>query len=117
MGKVYKKAPIGELDVLSELYTVKEPTAVAAFVEAHPFLGSLLLETRPMIDRYFPSAPVVLKVVTDPEVPDQRELVAAVAPQVPPAETVASLLQFLDDWGLDAQARGRNRLTVTVEYQ
>jgi len=53
---------------LDQLYTFQRPLEVAEFLDAHPFLGPLLLGAYGQIAQYFESFPdVLLEVVTDPE--------------------------------------------------
>src|SRR5215472_16363143 len=61
---------------IEKLYIFRDPPEVTSFLEEYPFLIPLLQEARMHIRRYFPDSDVILEVVTDPEIMDQRDLVA-----------------------------------------
>lgn len=98
-------------------FTLRRTEEVRQFLEAHPFLISLLKEARARIDEYFGSHnDVVLEVVTEPEADDDRELFAFVQTDLPHQEALARLEQLDEDWWLDASDRAQGKLCMHVEF-
>jgi hypothetical protein len=130
MSKVYRDSTTTEsavipitrtaLEALAQVFVIENPLAVSAFLDHNPDLAPLLLEAHDAIERYFPDSsgtPSVLRVVIDPELIAQQDLVLAILPQVDPEEAFTRFMAFMDGWWLDAQARAATQLIITTEYQ
>lgn len=103
---------------LEHLYTFREPAEVIQFLENHRFLIPLLGEAHVQLKNYFgPSAQIFLEVVVDPEVEDDRELVAFVHTDLSADEAFERLRQFDRDWWLDASVEAQGALSIHVEFQ
>lgn len=103
-------------EALEKLYIFRRPPEVMEFLEAYPFLVSLLTEAYDKIGEYFgPKPDVVLEVVTDPEVDDDRQLVAFIQSGVDPVEALLKLDQFDKGWWLKASHRSRGKLCIHLE--
>lgn len=99
---------------LTELYTYKDYTAVPSFVEQHSFLLPVLFEAHSHIRRYFPDAPLVLRVRASPEGPDDDQLVVEIQPVMVVDEALDKLHKIGDDWWLENMSRSEHRLLITI---
>lgn len=110
------------VDDLTGIYAFKEPEDVASFLDAHPFLVPLLIEVRPVIERYFPGTPVVLELDYEPDAEDEAEaaeltvLFATVQSSLIPGESRRRLKRFDHDWWLANRHRGEGRLALGLRY-
>lgn len=106
-----------EIRALEQLYTFRGHIEVSRFLERCPVLIPLLLEAYGKIANYLgPYPQVFLKVVTDPEATDDRELVAFIRTNLPPAEALNRLEQLDEGWWLEASHRARGNLCIHVEF-
>jgi hypothetical protein len=112
------KAPVKEPPhpTLEMLYSFRRPSEVKEFLKANPFLEPLLVEAYDKISDYFgPRPEVILEIVADPEVDDDRQLVAFIQTNRDPSEVVAKLDQFDKGWWLQASHRSRGKLCIHLE--
>jgi len=106
-----------EIRSLEQLYTLRRHAEVLRFLERRPFLIPLLLEAYSNIANYFgPYPQVFLEVVTDPEAPDDQELVAFIRTNLPPDEVLDRLERFDEDWWLEASHKAQGNLCIHVEF-
>jgi len=104
-------------EALEKLYIFRRSPEVMEFLEAHPFLVPLLVEAHDKIGEYFgPQPEVVLEIVTDPEVDDDRELFAFIQTGLSPEQALDKLERLDDDWWLDAADRSEGKLCLHVEF-
>src|SRR5688572_20925612 len=82
---------IGLRSSLDDLYLLKEPHQVRKFLEEHPHLALLLDEAHSHIREHFPTSPILLEVVADPEDVQNSQLVAYITTNYDPAEAFAQL--------------------------
>ena len=69
------------------------------------------------IKRHFPNSDVVLEVVTDPEIADDKQLVAFIVVEKP-AEDASQALDHLDEeWWMEALDRAQDNLCITLEFR
>lgn len=112
-----KITPAETASSFDQRFSYRRPQEVRQFLEAHPFLVSLLREARARIDEYFGSHnDVVLEVVTEADAEDDRELFAFVQTDLPHQEALARLEQLDEDWWLDASDRAQGKLCIHVEF-
>lgn len=98
-------------------FIYRRPNEVRQFLEAHPFLVSLLKEARERIDDYFGSRnDVVLEVIIEPDALDDHELFAFVQTDLPHKDALARLERLDEDWWLDASDRAQGKLCIHVEF-
>ena len=103
---------------LDQLYTLRRPLEVAEFLDAHPFLGPLLLEAYGKIMQYFESFPdVLLEVVTDPEAQGLVKMFGYIVTSLTPEEAGRRLRQFDREWFLSQIPRAEGLLNFDVEFQ
>lgn len=103
-------------DFLEQVYSVRDSVNVRAFLVRYPFLISLLLEARPKISKYFPGKDVSLRVVADPEVTEDEQLMVLVIETSSPDEVYGRLERFDNDWWVGAVDRAEGKLCIDVEF-
>jgi hypothetical protein len=105
------------IQTLEQKYTFRNRNEVIGFLENHPFLVSILIEAYEKIAKYFNEYPqIVLKVIIDPEVPDDRQLVASIKTRLSPEEALEKLDSFDSEWWLQSIDRARGELCINVEF-
>lgn len=105
------------IEPLSKLYQFQEYSAVAAFVQANPFLQELLEEGREKIREHFgDETQVALEVFVDPEDQREKELLASVQTRLSPEDAWARLGRLDQAWWLEACSRARGLLSIHIEY-
>ena len=105
------------IQTLEQQYIFRDRAEVIGFLENHSFLIPLLLEAYSRIGLYFPEYPeVILEVVTDPEVPDDNQLVASIKTNLSPNEALEKLDSFDSKWWLQSMDRARGELCINVEF-
>ena len=109
--------PNFSIQALERQYVFKDRDEVIGFLEGHPFLVALLVEAYSKIERYFPEYPqVFLEVLTDPEVPDDIQLVASIKTALSPDKALERLDSFDREWWLQSMDRAKGELCVHVEF-
>jgi len=107
-----------EMALIERLYAVRGPAAVAAWLEAHPYLVPLLCEARDQIDAAFgPHTHVALEVIEDAEVEDDRKLWALIAVESAAEEADDRFDRLLEQWWLDALPRAQGQLALDVDFE
>ncbi|GAB4405751.1 MAG: hypothetical protein Kow00123_18070 [Anaerolineales bacterium] len=107
-----------QVHLISKMYDLAGQQEVLHFLDTYPFLVPLLLEAYAKITQVFgPACAVTLKVVTDPEAPDDRELFALVRTTLPPSEALRKLDELDQGWWLDKADEARGKLCIHVEFQ
>ncbi len=102
---------------IEKLYLFRKANVVKSFLEEHPFLIPLLQEAHIQIKRYFPNSDVVLEVVTDPEIPDEKQLVAFIVVEQTAEEASQALDRLDEEWWLDALDRAQDMFHITLEFK
>lgn len=106
-----------KIDLVLDLYKASDYIEVTEYLQTYPFLVDLLIELHEKAQQYFGSnTQVALRVVTDPEAQDYRELFAVIQTSLPRERARAALHRLDDDWWLDEIDRAQCKLTVDVEY-
>jgi hypothetical protein len=114
------KAPAIEpmLQSFEQLYTLRRPSEVLEFLDAHPFLGPLLLEAYGKIAQHFESfSDILLEVVTDPEAQGLVKMFGYIVTSLTPEEAGRRLRQFDREWFLSQIPRAKGLLNFDVEFQ
>lgn len=101
---------------LTEIYTFRRPPEVVDFLSNKSSLAPFLAEAYDRILEYFPSATLILEVVTDPE-DSQKELVIFIHTTLPPEEAFATLDALDKTWWLDASLNIGESLCIHVEFE
>lgn len=105
-----------ELALIGQLYQLRDRASVTQFLYGHHALSSLLIELAVVASVYLPQAALELGVVTDPE-EGGRELVLFLVTSQDPAEALAQLDRFDEEWWLDNRGRGRGEISVSLDYR
>lgn len=104
------------VDFLERTYVFRERDLVLPFLRQHFFLIPALLEAPAVVWRYFPFSPLVLEVVTDPEVPDDEQLMMYISTEVDAEEALSRLNQLDEDWWLDALEQVEGKMCIDLEF-
>ncbi len=104
-------------EILREFNVREKRAEILNFLEMYPFLIPLLLETYSNIQRNFPSSNVLLRVDTEPEELDTKQLVASIITDMEPDVAVDALTHFDKSWWLQAMKQSHGKLCVTLEFQ
>lgn len=104
-------------EVLREFNVREKRAEVLNFLEMYPFLVPFLLETYSNIQKDFPSSSVLLRVDTEPEELDTKQLVASIITDMEPDAVVDALTRFDKRWWLQAMKQTQGKLCVTLEFQ
>jgi hypothetical protein len=105
------------IQAIEQHYVFKDRDEVIGFIKNRPFLIPILTEAYSKIGSYFPESPqVFLEVVTDPEVPDDTQLVASVKTNLSPDEALERLDSFDREWWLQSMDRAKGELCIDVEF-
>jgi len=106
------------IQALGANYSIHDALSTTRFLEDHFYLTSLLNEARLYIARYFPDAPVTLKLEADPEGGAQNEqLMVLIGTTNSPEVALANLKRFDEDWWLDKVAQARGKMAINVEFR
>ena len=104
------------LEVQREFHLKEKRVEVLSFLETNPFLIPLLLETYSNIQQDFPTSAILLRVDTEPEEFDTRQLVASITTDMAPDDAVDALTRFDRRWWLQAMKRSQGKLQVTLRW-
>lgn len=106
------------IQTLEQLYIVKKPDAVIAYLEAETSLVPLLVDMRQQIEHYFAGSSAVLDVF---DYQDQnvieRQLHISILTQLPVDEALDRLSKFDTNWWLDKARRIQRKLSIDVDFQ
>lgn len=108
-----------QIQLLDQLYILREPAEVIRFIKEHPFLAPLLLEAHSQIAKFFGPYPhVYLEIVADPEAAaGASQLVAFVSTPLSPDEALDILARLDESWWLEALQRAEGKLCITLEFE
>jgi hypothetical protein len=102
---------------LDTLYMLREPPAVHTFLQEYPFLVPFLVEAHANIQPFFPSSPVTLEVVNDPEDAGSSQLVALISTSDDPRNVFEKLQKLDSQWWLNAMDRAQGKFHVNVAFE
>lgn len=115
--KRYKQNHEKKLDLISEIYEIKDETAVLCYLEEYPDLIGTLLAAEDYINLYFgQDAPVTLEIIRDYEVNELGELHAIVLIDSEVEEALESYEEFEDQWYLEQLHRSEAKLFFDIEF-
>ena len=90
--------------------------AVGAFFVRHLFLFPLVTEAALEVSSVFIDCDLHLKIVTDPEWPEEAQLVLFVVSDLSVGDSYALLRRFDDEWWIDNMDRARGRFLVNLDF-
>jgi hypothetical protein len=105
-----------EAHQLEQFYIFREKAEIVQFLEAKKFLLPLLEDTYTTIRSYFPASDLLLEVVIDPEIANERQLVIFIAIKENAEEASEVLDKFDEDWWMDNMDRAQGSLCITLEF-
>jgi hypothetical protein len=102
---------------LEKVYSFRNAEAVRRFLQTHPHLIEVILETYPYLVKYFgPNPQVMLEVVGDPEAEGLEELFAYILTSLPVDEALARLDKLDQEWFLDQLDRIGGQFNFNLEF-
>jgi hypothetical protein len=101
---------------LERWYTLHESQDVIDFLEDYPHFSRLLEEARIELRRYFPAAPLDLRIVPNDGNEDDQQLVLAIGTHLAPQAALENLRLLDRSWWLSAVPRADGRLLLTVTF-
>src|SRR5262245_19721974 len=104
-----------DADQLAQLYKVEDQEAVVHFLQENPYLLPHLRKLPNLIQRYFLSAPLSLKLELDPEEPGLDHLSVGIAANLTVEEGLDRVDQFDEEWLPNTAPDVLMRLLVDVE--
>ncbi|HLG12916.1 MAG TPA: hypothetical protein VJH03_00110 [Blastocatellia bacterium] len=105
------------LEAVERLYCLREPPEVRRFLSSHSFLIPLVFQAHDRIGSYFAPLQFTLQVIAEPESVNDQQLVLFMAVDLSPAEALARLQQFDNDWWLDAMDEAKGKLCISLEFR
>lgn len=106
-----------ELARLEAHYDFGGKADVREFVRAHPQLLALLMEARGEIESRFPGANVTLRLLTDPEIPNRKDLYVGIETDLCVNDALSRLGELDEAWWLDRAAQADGLMCVDVELR
>lgn len=105
------------LHQIEKFYSLRNRTDVRRFLRTHPQLIEVLLDARAHVQEHFGSGiPVVLEVVSDPEVEGWDQLFAYILTSLPVREALAQLNKLDKEWFLDQLDRVDGLFNFNLEF-
>jgi hypothetical protein len=104
-----------DLKTLRDFYILIEPVKVQKFLEKHSFLLPLLLEAPGRIHHFFPNSPLSLRVMDDPELVEQEQLIISIPSDLEPQEAVNRQNQLDDEWWRSVPFEAWEHLCLLLE--
>jgi len=102
--------------LLDEMYTFREPNIVKEYLVSNTFLRPILEEAAEKIRNYFPSSPLVLEVISNPEEEDDTYLVLFIKTNLAPFNAVEQLNRLDEEWFLSLPAKLKQSLSINLEF-
>jgi len=106
-----------DLTSLSQNYTFRRSSEVLEFLSDNVSLMPLIEEAYRKIREYFPEEKLILEVVADPEVDNEKELMIFIHTTLNPDEALERLDMLDENWWLDASLEAGEKLCVHMEFQ
>ncbi len=103
-------------------WILRERGRVESYLDAYPFLASLMMAVRTKIQEYFGSVDIALEVCRDPDAPGAEQLFVLI--RIPPDHqgpdgveaALDRLRRFDDEWWLEASPEAQGRLSIHLEF-
>ncbi len=102
--------------LLDEMYTFREPGIVQEYLDSNTFLLTILEEAFDKIRKLFPSSPLFLEVVSNPEEEDDTYLVLFIKTNLVPFNAVEQLNRLDEEWFLSLPTKIKQRLSINLEF-
>ncbi len=102
---------------LDRLFTVRNPSAVRRFIQAHPDLVDIVVEAHSQVQKHFgPGTRIALEVVRDPDAQDAEQLFAYIQTALPVDEALKRLDQLDEEWFLDQVDLVQDDFNLNLEF-
>lgn len=106
------------IELIERLYLLHNRIRILSFLEAHPFLVDVLLESYGIIQRYFPGVRIHLQTASDPDEQHNPQLVLyIIANGLNPDAALKQLAKLDENWWLDALQRVRGKMFINLTME
>lgn len=103
---------------LARLFNIKREATVVPFIQSHSVLIAVLEEAFVQIqERFGPGTRVFLELVTDPEIPESKEIFGYISSRLQPEEALRRLGQFDRSWLARQQRVTGRMLNFDIEFE
>ena len=104
------------LQLLEEIYIFRIRDDIRWFLEENPFLGPILFKAYVNINIFFPYSQTILNVVSDPEIPENIQLIISISAKLNADEAFDRLKELDRYWWLDARRQTEGLVNITVAF-
>ena len=106
------------LPLLEDIYIFRIRDDIQWFLEENSFLVSILFEAHVNINSFFPlHSQKILNVVSDPEIPENVQLVISISAKLNADEAFDRLKELDQYWWLNAKRQTKGLVNITVEFE
>lgn len=102
---------------LEEIYILRIRDDIQWFLEENSFLVSILFEAYVGINNFFPYSQKILDVVSDPEIPENIQLIISISAKLNAGEAFDRLKELDQYWWLNAKRQTKGLMNITVEFE
>ena len=107
----------GWVELLSEDYSLENPSEIASYLKSNSFLIVVLFEAPRKIKEHFGAdTSLALQILTDAEDDGSDELFVLMLTNLEPEEALRRLAALDDEWWLEAARLTRCQLNIDVHY-
>ena len=101
---------------LERSYEFRRRSEVVEFLQEHPHLIELLGQAPRVLAEAFADAPLVLELLSDPELEDERALLLGIQVDMDPLGALDALSTVEDEWWLAQSPATDGKLNIDVEF-
>ena len=105
------------LPLLEDIYIFRIRDDIQWFLEENSFLVSILFEAHVYVDIFFPYSQRILNVVSDPEIPENIQLIISISAKLNADEAFSRLKELDQYWWLNATRQTKGLVNITVEFE
>jgi hypothetical protein len=116
-GELSTYSPEIEAFLRGNEYVLRNPPAIARFLEANPFLLSFLREAHSEIRKYFPTEELTLQFQRDSEGEEYDHLLLRIWSKEGATIAGKKRKTLVNNWWLDMMAKVEDKLMISVDFK
>jgi hypothetical protein len=116
-GELFTHSPEIEAFLRGNDYTLRNPPAIAKFLEANPFLLEFLREANTEIRKYFPNEELTLQFQRDSEGEEHDHLLLRIWSTEGATIAGKKRKALITNWWLDTIAKVADKLMITLDFK
>jgi hypothetical protein len=101
---------------INKIYCIIDSPEVSDFLDKHQELFSIILEAETQIRKYFLNDRLSLKIVTDPEIANWKNLMITIHTKLNADQALDRLKQLDNDWWLDVFSQVGGKLNIYIDF-